>query len=100
MTDLPLWQARDTDPATSHSALAKGRDKRRSDCDRLLAEYGRAGARGLTDQEAASRAGLTGTGFWKRCSDLRASRAIVPTGETRVGPSGRATMVCRRNSND
>ena len=95
MTDLPLWQARDNDPATSHAALAKGRASRRSDCERLLSQYRRAGARGLTDAEAAERAGLLASGYWKRCSDLRTAGSIAPTGETRLGANGRHLMVCR-----
>jgi len=92
---LELWQARDTDPETSQAAARQSKFRWHSDCDRLLGEFRRAGASGLTDYEAAVRCGLAASGFWKRCSDLRAAHRIVPTGETRLGPAGRAQMVSR-----
>lgn len=92
---LELWQARETDPETSKAAARQSKFRWHSDCDRLLEEFRRAGAAGLTDYEAAVRCGLAASGFWKRCSDLRAARRIVPTGETRLGPAGRAQMVSR-----
>jgi len=100
LNDLPLFQARATDPETSKATARQSKFRWHSDCDRLLEEFQRAGSSGLTDYEAAVRAGLTASGFWKRCSDLRAARRIVPTGETRLGPNGRQQMVCRVNGAD
>ena len=48
----------------------------------------------LSDEEAAERAGLLRTGFWKRCSELRAAGLIVRTG-TKEGSCGTEVMVCR-----
>lgn len=81
--------ARATDPATSKRA-ADSLDPR-SLMHRLARVYEAAGAAGLTDEEAASRAGIPTA--WKRCSDLRRLGWIKATG-TRIGSTGREQMVC------
>lgn len=61
----------------------------------LLAEY--AHRDGLTDEEAGLFSGLAQRPkccYWKRCSELRASGFIVPTGETRISSAGSAMQVC------
>jgi hypothetical protein len=58
--------------------------------------YRRAGARGLTDLEAAEAVDADRDScWWKRCSELRKAGLIVETGETRPGSRGRARIVCR-----
>ena len=51
---------------------------------------------GMTDEEAATAAGITRGCPWKRCSELRESLmiAIVP-GETRTSTGGAAQQVCK-----
>lgn len=90
--------ARATDPETSKAAAASIRTG--SHKQLLLEAYRAAGYKGLTDEEAAERAGLTRTGYWKRCSDLRRDGFIVPRtyddGDimTRIVMSGQWAMVC------
>lgn len=47
-----------------------------------------AGKAGLTDEEAARRAGLLHTCYWKRCGELRADAVIAWTGFERKGAAG------------
>jgi len=94
---LPLFDAplaRASDPATSHQAGHEVRETRKSLASLLLVAYQAAYPRGLTDEEAAQAAGVLATGYWKRCSDLRKSALIVPTGETREASSGMHQDVC------
>lgn len=90
---LPLFaaNARMTDPSTSRAAARSL--NARSHLATLARAYEAAGARGMTDEEAAVSTGLTTA--WKRCSDLRRLGYIVATGETRRGSSGRDGIVCR-----
>jgi hypothetical protein len=96
MNELPLFaRARASDPETSHAAAASI-DRNTETHRKLLEAWRCAGARGLTDEEAAIAADLPPlVGYWKRCSELRAAGRIVPTGETRVGSTGRRRIVCR-----
>lgn len=48
---------------------------------------------GLTDEEAAEKAGLLRAGYWKRCGELREDGFISPNGQTRVGEAGVSRMV-------
>lgn len=67
---------------------------------RLLAMYPYAGDQGLTDEEAAAAAKVSGRSCsWKRCGELRADRCIeqqvrdgVPV--TRKGDAGVDRIVC------
>jgi hypothetical protein len=88
--DLPLFNARRSDPRTSRESAALLRSGRHLQI--LLACYRAAWPNGLTDEEASRISGLTGG--WKRCSDLRRLGCIVPNGETRRAESGRNQMVC------
>jgi hypothetical protein len=98
--DTRPGRARATDPATSHTAADSVAYRSRSQKARLLAAYGhdyygRNGEVGLTDDEAALRAGLERSCFWKRCGELRADGMIADTGTTRRGPiHGEPRMVC------
>jgi hypothetical protein len=83
-------RARHSDPATSHRA-AEALDAR-GQVARLAKVYEAAGAAGLTDEEAALKAGIPTA--WKRCSDLRRLGLIAANGQTRDGSSGRAQRVC------
>lgn len=65
---------------------------------RLLMQYREAGEAGLTDEEAAEAAGLTGRSvcYWKRCSELRQDYLIeeLPVPTTRKGSAGVDRTVC------
>lgn len=90
---------RRTDPITSRLA-ARTVTAAASQRASLLSAYRAAGCKGLTDEEAARAAGLLGTGYWKRCSDLRGLGCIVATGDMREQTSGRLGMVCRFSKED
>lgn len=90
--DAPL--ARATDPGTSHAAAQAVRIRAASQKARLLKAYS-SFPDGLTDDEAGKSAGLEGSGYWKRCSELRSNGWISRTGEVRAGDSGMAQEVCR-----
>lgn len=89
--------ARHTDPETSQAA-AKAPFKRESQRHRLLTEYRDADMHGtpdgLTDEEAATHAGITRGCPWKRCSELRESLMVTPTGKTRPSSMGVEQQVC------
>jgi hypothetical protein len=61
----------------------------------LLQEFAAAGPPGLTDEEAALAAGLTGSCYWKRCGELRRRGLIEFTDESRVGDAGVRRKVSR-----
>jgi hypothetical protein len=82
--------ARTTDPSTSHAADRANRPKRESQAIKLLRAYAEWGE--MTDEEAALKAGIVGG--WKRCSDLRNWKAIVPTGDLRQTSMGVQAQVC------
>lgn len=90
----PAKLARTDGPETSKRA-AKGL-RTGSQKSLLLATYvGQTD--GLTDEEAAVRAGLAdrrGCCWWHRCGDLRDDGLVMDTGQTRAGSSGEERMVC------
>lgn len=90
---LPEPRARQSDPATSTQAAKAVSLRAGSQATRIAIAYRDNGD--LTDDEAGRIAGLGHTGYWKRCSDLRAAGIIEPTGETRPGRSGERQRVCR-----
>jgi hypothetical protein len=90
----PRALARSSDPQTSKEAAAAAERRAPSQRDRLLSAYMTAGDRGLTDEEAGVSAGLAGSGYWKRCSDLRSLGLIVPLGSLRRVSSGLMAQVC------
>ena len=60
----------------------------------LLSAYAIAGARGLTDEEAAAAAGLSiRSCYWKRCGELRQDGYIAEAGK-RPGEAGVDRIVC------
>jgi hypothetical protein len=90
----PRTLARGSDPETSQQAAAAAERRNPSQRDRLLRAYMIAGDRGLTDEEAGVSAGLSGSGYWKRCSDLRNLGLIAPLGPLREVSSGLMAQVC------
>lgn len=99
MTDPTLFdrlpRSRKSDPATSRAAEAT-LSSAATACGRLLAEYRAALPGGLTDEEAAERAGIDPLREGgKRCADLRRMGLVRWDGATvRAGSSGRKRMVC------
>lgn len=93
LEELPLFRVRTVDQTTSAAAAAslpKITDQHRI----LLIEFERAGQDGLTDEEAADRAGLpVRSCWWKRCGELRSAGLIRATGATRKGQAGRERIV-------
>ncbi len=85
----PAPLARRTDPETSKAA-ARSIDTS-TICGLLLNEFRKAGAAGLTSDEAGMR--LSISGIWKRISDLERLGEIVDSGTTRKGLSGRQQRV-------
>lgn len=69
-------------------ALREGTQKR------LLLEVYAHGAT-LTDEEAAERAELLHTCYWKRCGELRELGYIEHNGTTRMGGAGVHRIVCQ-----
>jgi len=90
----PRTLARVSDPETSQKAAVAAERRAPSQRDRLLSAYMTAGDRGLTDEEAGAAAGLSGSGYWKRCSDLRNLGLIAPLGPVRQVSSGLMAQVC------
>lgn len=81
-------RTRSHDYATSVEGAEKVADRAPTQQLRLLAAYFGAGRRGLTDEQAATAAGLTGSCYWKRCGELRRDALIEFTGEKRQGTAG------------
>lgn len=88
--------ARTDDPATSHAAADSVTMRSGSARARLLAVYAdSAHWGGLTDEEAATGAGLSARScWWKRCSELRHLGLIEATGDTRATTVGQQAQVC------
>lgn len=63
---------------------------------RLLQAFEFAGERGFTDEQAAHYAGLLGSCYWRRCTDLRAEGYVAqPDGEpVRKGTAGVSRIIC------
>lgn len=82
--DLPLFRTHD--PHTSQDGAVSVRARRGSQADRLEVAIRAAGAAGLTAYEAGEITGLvdSGSGYWKRVSELHAAGRIVYTGVDRL----------------
>lgn len=97
LDSMPKFLARADGPATSEKAARSVSVRSRSQKALLLVEYARVEG-GLTDEEAADRAGLLAKPkacWWHRSSDLRKDELIVDTGAVRVSTrSGEENMVC------
>lgn len=61
---------------------------------RLLAAYYYYMVEGLTDEEAATYAGLLKACYWKRCGELRQDGFIEESDKTRPGEAGVPRIVC------
>ena len=85
---------RSNDRSTSMDGAASVAYRAGSQKARLLDQYKQAGPEGLTDDEAASSAGLMKSCYWKRCGELRQDGVIVETGVTRPGEAGVQRIVC------
>lgn len=85
-------QARETDPDTSQEAAKLIRAKATTARVRLLECFGRWDD--LTDEEAATRAGLEMTSeYATRCSELDRAGMVEDTGRRRRGAAGAERMV-------
>ncbi len=92
--------ARTTDPITSHLATYDVKHRAPTQRELLLAAFAKHPA-GLTDEEAATIAGVPPRScWWKRCSELRDLGLIEPTGMMRVGSAGSKQMVSRITPNN
>jgi predicted ArsR family transcriptional regulator len=95
MADVQDWtageHARRADPQTSHLAATSVKQSAKTLAAAIRRELLRAGPG--TFSELAARMRLDEQQVWKRLSDLKRDALIVPTGETRQGPSGRHQTV-------
>ena len=89
-------KARASDPATSHQAAEDVRPKANTAKARLLAAH-LAHPDGLTDREAAERAGLNlRSEYATRCSELVRAGWLRDTDDTRPDPDSGAARMVRR----
>mgnify|MGYP006921296537 CR=1 FL=1 len=99
--ELTHARARRDDHATSKAAAAAVAPRAGSQRARLLAVYAQPWMGGeWTDEEAAQRAGLLGSCYWKRCGELRDGgwlEVVAVNGQevTRTGAAGSPRIVCR-----
>lgn len=93
--DEPRKLARRTDPATNHLAAAtlKRAAAHRAKILQTLDQIGSG-----TFEEIAERAGMRDSQVWRRLSDLHRVGQAEPTGEDRMGKSGRFQRVWRRTA--
>lgn len=97
-TDKVPPAVRNDDPETSHEAAESIKESAVSQRTKILGEYAKAGADGLTDEEAGIASGyilIRNSCYWKRCSELRDSAmGYTEWTETwRVASSGRRQRV-------
>jgi hypothetical protein len=93
-TDHVRGRTRRDDYATSKAGARAVSFRAGSQKARLLSAFAEAGPAGLSDDEAARRAGLPATScYWKRCGELRALGLILFTGDERIGSAGVERMV-------
>lgn len=94
--DLVPGRVRRGDLPTSRAGARAVAPRAGSQKALLLDAYAEAGARGLTDEEAAAAAHLPlRSCWWKRCGELRQGGFITPTGDERLGEAGSPRIVCR-----
>jgi hypothetical protein len=89
--ELPLF--RSSDPQGSANGARHIRPRAGSQAMRILQVYVAHTVYGLTDEEAATLAGVHHG--WKRCADLRRLSLIEQTGAHRPTVAGVNAMVCR-----
>jgi hypothetical protein len=92
MTDQLFYNARKTDPFTSHAAAAQTNAKTAM-TSTLLRAFLKAGERGLTAEQAAVECQYVKEQAYKRVSDLLRLEHIEHNGESRRGSSGRLQLV-------
>ena len=97
MTTATKTRARTTDPITSQLASDPTLGSKDSQKASMLRAFAQVRA-GLTDEEAAARAGLLTVGFWKRAADLRNDGFIEWSPKYRVGSQGRLVGVSQITS--
>lgn len=99
-TDEHRGRTRNPDHSTSVEGAESVKYRAGSQKEKLLALYKQAWPFGFTDEEAAERAGLLDSCYWKRCNELRQDGKIVPacdasgTPYTRKGKAGVSRIVC------
>lgn len=81
-------RARSGDHATSIEGATAVSSRAWNQRDRLLDAFASSPIHGLTDEEAAIKAGLEHSCYWKRCGELRAEGLIAATVDTRRGRAG------------
>lgn len=90
-------QARHSDPETSKTAAGLVTARASTARVRLLEAFALdwySGRLGMTDEQAAAKAGLSPRSeYATRCSELRRSGVLEPTGETRQGQAGTPRIV-------
>lgn len=88
MTDPPRTRTGDYETSNEGAAdVASRADAQKLHLLKIFALGGNS-KWGLTDEEAAFRADLQQSCYWKRCGELRAAGLIEFTGEHRVGAAG------------
>lgn len=93
----PAKLARRDGSITSEKAAEVASYRSKSQKSMLLVEYVRCGDGGLTDEEAAERAGLLQRPrccWWHRCGDLVEDGMIEPIEEVRILSTGMEGRVC------
>jgi len=88
--------ARNSDPSTSHAAAGAIVKRASVHRARILATLDMIGSG--TFEEIAEAAGMRDSQVWRRLSDLHTLNLAEPTGEERLGKSGRHQRVWRRCS--
>ena len=93
---LIAFPARTSDPDTSHGAarevIQDPKQRQLTRRERLLLAYCAGGA--MTDEEAATRAGILKGCWWRRCSDLRELQLTRRLDEDCRSSAGVLVMVC------
>lgn len=97
--NLRITRSRRDDPDTSKQGARDVEGRAPSQSLRLLQAY-LLSTKGYTDEEAAAKAGLLNSCYWKRCGELRQEGYIkpvrLPDGRvlTRTGWAGTQRMIC------
>jgi hypothetical protein len=89
------FDARVSDPSTSHGAAEENRPRRSKHRQLVLDALVRAGQHGLTDFELGAIVGLQPTSCGKRRLDLQRDGLVEPTGDRRPSPTGTPALVWR-----
>lgn len=94
--DVSPGRTRRDDHATSRAGAQSVAFRAGTQKAALLRAYEDVDQVGMTDEDAATRAGLSiRSCYWKRCGELRAAGLIEETGETSPGEAGVPRIVCR-----